>query len=303
MAVQIIAQAVRGFLMGAADIVPGVSGGTVALVLGIYHRLITNVRTGSSALGRFVRADLRGGFDKLREVEWLFLIPLGAGIGAAIVALSHTIERLLEDEPVNMAALFFGLVVGSIVIASTLVRSWDVQRFAVLGGVAVVAFVLLGLRSGPVEDPALWVFFGSGAIAICAMILPGVSGSFLLLMLGMYDTVLAAVTDRDISALGVFMLGAVVGLALFSQVLHWGLVNHERTVLAGLIGLMVGSLRVLWPWPDGTDGTEVSGPQGDWWVPVGLAVLGALVVVAITKLGERFEDRTDDALATELQTP
>lgn len=303
MAVQIIAQAVRGFLMGAADIVPGVSGGTVALVLGIYHRLITNVRTGSSALGRFVRADLRGGFDKLREVEWLFLIPLGAGIGAAIVALSHTIERLLEDEPVNMAALFFGLVVGSIVIASTLVRSWDVQRFAVLGGVAVVAFVLLGLRSGPVEDPALWVFFGSGAIAICAMILPGVSGSFLLLMLGMYDTVLAAVTDRDISALGVFMLGAVVGLALFSQVLHWGLVNHERTVLAGLIGLMVGSLRVLWPWPDGTDGTEVSGPQGDWWVPVGLAVLGALVVVAITKLGERFEDRTDDDLATELQTP
>ena len=142
-----------------------------------------------------------------------------------------------------------------------------------------------------------------GFLMGAADIVPGVSGSFLLLMLGMYDTVLAAVTDRDISALGVFMLGAVVGLALFSQVLHWGLVNHERTVLAGLIGLMVGSLRVLWPWPDGTDGTEVSGPQGDWWVPVGLAVLGALVVVAITKLGERFEDRTDDDLATELQTP
>lgn len=303
MLIQIVAQAVRGFLMGAADIVPGVSGGTVALVLGIYNRLIDAVRTGSSALGRFVRADIKGGIELLRSVDWLFLIPLGAGIGAAVLALSHTIETLLEEQPVNMAALFFGLVVGSIAIASSLVQGWDAQRAAILVGVAVVAFFVLGQRSGPVEDPALWMFFASGAVAICAMILPGVSGSFLLLMLGMYDTLLAAVTDRDLPALGVFMVGAVVGLALFSQALHWGLVNHEKTVLAGLIGLMVGSLRVLWPWPDGTDSTAMTGPQGDWWVAVGFAVLGAVAVVVITKVAERFEGRTAADLTDELETP
>lgn len=297
---QLIAQYARGFAMGAADIVPGVSGGTVALVLGIYHRLIENVRTGSQSLGSILKLDVRGFVQRLKDVEWLFLIPLAAGIGTAIVALSHTIETLLEEEPVRMAALFFGLVVGSVVIASTLVRGWDAQRFAVAGGSAVVTFFVLGFQQGPVENPPLWVFFISGAIAICAMILPGISGSFLLLMFGMYDNVLGAVTDKDLLALGVFMVGCVVGLAAFSQVLHWGLVNHERTVLAGLIGLMLGSLRVLWPWPDGTEGNELTMPSDDVLVPIGLAIVGFVLVVVVTKVAERLEGRTYQDLADEL---
>lgn len=295
------AQAGRGFLMGAADIVPGVSGGTVALVLGIYHRLITNVRTGSMALGSLARADLRTAATRLRDVEWGFLVPLAAGIGTAILALSHTIEALLEEQPVRMAALFFGLVVGSVVVAAQLVRGWDGPRLAIAVASAAITATVLGLQQGPVADPPLWVYFACGAIAICAMILPGISGSFLLLMLGMYDNVLGAVTDRDVVALAVFSLGCVVGLASFSQVLHWGLVNHERTVLAALIGLMVGSLRVLWPWPDGTAGNELAGPSGDVGVPLALAVVGCLVVIGVTKVAERFEGRTDDDLANELQ--
>ena len=300
---QIAGQAVRGFLMGAADIVPGVSGGTVALVLGIYTRLITNVRTGAHSLGRLVRGDVRGFVDELKAVEWLFLLPLGAGIGAAVVALSHPIEAALEDHPVEMAAAFFGLVIGSIIVASGLVDGWDLQRVATSAGVAVVAFFVLGLRSGDVSDPAPWMFFASGAVAICAMILPGVSGSFLLLMLGMYDNVLGAVTDRDLVSLGVFLVGAVLGLALFSQALHWGLVNHERTVLAALIGLMVGSLRVLWPWPDGTETNAMEAPSGDVALPIALAVGGCVAVIAITKLAERLEGRSEGDLVEDLETP
>ncbi|MCU0268444.1 MAG: DUF368 domain-containing protein [Acidimicrobiales bacterium] len=294
-------QAGRGFLMGAADIVPGVSGGTVALVLGIYHRLITNVRTGSRALGSLARADARNAAARLREVEWAFLVPLAAGIGAAILALSHTIESLLEEEPVRMAALFFGLVIGSVVVASRLVQGWDANRLGVAVLSAVVTFFVLGLQQGIVEDPALWFYFVCGAIAICAMILPGISGSFLLLMLGMYDNVLGAVTDADLLTLSVFTLGCVLGLASFSQALHWGLVHHERTVLAALIGLMVGSLRVLWPWPDGTDGNELALPAGDVGIPLLLAVVGVVVVIGVTTIAERIEGRTDEDLIEELQ--
>jgi putative membrane protein len=297
------AQYARGFAMGSADIVPGVSGGTVALVLGIYHRLIANVRTGSLSLGSLAKGDPRTFVTRLREVEWLFLLPLGAGIGTAIIALSHTIETLLEEQPIRMSGLFFGLVIGSVIVASSLVQGWDPTRAGVAAASAVVTFFVLGLQQGPVEDPALWVYFGSGAIAICAMILPGISGSFLLLMLGMYDNVLGAVTDRDLLSLGVFTLGCVIGLAAFSQALHWGLVNHERTVLAALIGLMVGSLRVLWPWPDGTETNEMAMPSDDLVVPLLLAIVGVLVVVGVTKIAERLEGRSDEDLAGELAEP
>ena len=289
----------RGFAMGSADIVPGVSGGTVALVFGIYRRLIDAIRHGSSALGRFLKGDLKGGMGLLREVEWGFLIPLLAGILAAVLALSHLIETLLTDRPVEMAGLFMGLVLGSVVIAWGLLQQRDGLRLAVLAASAVVVFFLMGLTTGTTEEsvsqldsPALWVFFGAGAIAICAMILPGVSGSFLLVTMGMYGAVLSAVNDRDVLAVGVFALGCVVGLALFSQLLHWALSEHYDTVMAGLIGLMLGSLRVLWPWPLGVDSTRLDAPTDPITAPVLLAVGGFLVVITIDQVSKRLEHRS-----------
>ena len=199
-----------------------------------------------------------------------------------------------------MAALFFGLVGGSVVVAARLVQGWDARRLATAAVVAVLAFFVLGQRSGPVQDPSLLVYLAAGSIAICAMILPGISGSFLLLMLGIYDNVLGAVTDRDLVVLAVFMVGCVVGLALFSRVLHWGLVHHERTLLAALIGLMLGSLRVLWPWPDGTDSTTLAAPAGDVVIPVVIAVVAFVVVIVVDIVGERLTHRTDAELAAEL---
>ena len=276
--------------MGTADLVPGVSGGTIALVLGIYRRLVASIRLGSAALGRFVRADLRGGVERLRQVEWGFLVPLLAGIALAVLTLAGFIGDQLDSHPTEMAAIFFGLVAASIVAAWGLLETRDAQRLAILAVTAVVTFIVLGFRSGPVEDPGLLLYAGAGAIAINAMILPGISGSFMLLMLGMYEAVLDAVDQRDLVVLGAFAVGAIVGLALFSSLLHWLLENHYDTVMAALIGLMAGSLRVLWPWPDGTESTELAWPAAsDALVPILLAGAAAAVVTGIVALGRRSE--------------
>ncbi|MFV2039129.1 MAG: DUF368 domain-containing protein [Acidimicrobiales bacterium] len=245
------AHGVRGFCMGAADIVPGVSGGTIALILGIYPRLIENVRMGSSALGHLVKLDLSGSSDRIKAVEWTFLIPLLAGIGVALISLSQVLESLLSDYPSEMAGLFLGLVAASVVIAWRQVEGWDNTLYSLMAAVSVVTFVALGWQAGGVSDPTSWQFFGAGAIAITAMILPGISGSFLLLMLGMYGPLLSAVNEREIPEVAIFALGAIVGLALFSTLLGWLLDNHQPRVLAALTGLMIGSVRILWPWPNG----------------------------------------------------
>ncbi len=289
---------IRGFVMGSADIVPGVSGGTVALVFGIYRRLVEAIRLGSSALGHFIKLDVAGGVERLKQVEWIFLISLLAGIGTAVLALSHLIETLLEDNPVEMAGLFMGLVAGSVVIAWGLLQQRDARRALYMAGSAIAFFLLLGLTSGTSEEavsqlssPALWAFFGAGAIAICAMILPGISGSFLLVTMGMYGAVLGAVNERDLVSVGVFLLGCIIGLAVFSQLLHWALDQHYDTVMAVLIGLMLGSLRVLWPWPGGVESTELGAPSDPIVVPILLAVGGFALVIVIELISKRLEHR------------
>jgi putative membrane protein len=291
---QALAQVVRGFCMGAADVVPGVSGGTVAFVLGIYERLVATIRDGARALGRAARLDRQGFVDGLRAVDWAFLLPLLAGIGLAIVSLAHLIEQLLDDHPVQMAGLFFGLVLGSIAVALRHVETHGVGRYAVMATAGAVTFLVLGLRSGPAEDPNLAFVFLGGVIAVCAMILPGISGSFLLLMLGLYDHVLGLVNDRVVVDLGVFTLGAVLGLASFSSLLSWLLARYHDTVIAALIGIMVGSLRVLWPWPDGTETTELSGPAGEVLAPVLLGIAALAVVVLVDFLARRADEPLEE---------
>lgn len=276
----------RGFLMGSADIVPGVSGGTIALLLGIYERLVHNLRVGAGVLG----AVLRGRFGEVKErwqgIEWSFLLTLLAGILIAIVTLARLLGDLLEDHPQAMAGLFLGLIVASIAIAWGRVREWTGPLQVTTAIAAVAAFLLLGLRSGDAGDPPTLAFLAAGGVAIMAMILPGISGSFILLMLGMYEAVLAAVNDRQLVTLVVFAAGAVVGLAAFSTVLDRLLRHHHDLTMAVLIGVMIGSLRVLWPWPDGTDSAALGRPE-DWAVPALLAVAGALVITAIGRYAVR----------------
>jgi putative membrane protein len=292
----LITNAARGFAMGAADIVPGVSGGTIALILGIYERLLASIRTGARSLGRLARGDVSGFIAQLKAIEWSFIGPLLVGIVAAFVVLASILDRLLTNEPEAMAGLFFGLVVASILVAWQMLHNRDSTRMSVLMTVGIVAFYVLGLQSGSVSDPGLILFFFTGAIAICAMILPGISGSFLMLMLGMYAAFVGAVHDRELTNLVFFVLGALAGLAAFSTLLSWILDHHRDTLLAALIGLMGGSLRVLWPWPNGVgtiednaaeqiDGTTVDLPVdlADAWLPVLLGVVAFAIVVALNK--------------------
>lgn len=300
MIAKIGSQLVRGFLMGAADVVPGVSGGTIALILGIYEKLIDQVRAGAKALGTLAKGDLKGFWRRVMSLDFVFLIPLGIGVLLAVGGLASVLETQLEENPEEMAGLFFGLVAASVMIGWDLIGKRTSNHLAIVIVVAVAIFFLLGFQSGPIADPSPGVFVGAGAVAICAMILPGISGSFILLMIGMYAAVIGAVDDRAFGDVALVGIGAIIGLALFSTGLGWLLDNHGDTVMAAMVGLMLGSLRVLWPWPNGVgvisedeseviDGTGLEWPAGDEILgPVALAVVGFLVVMALSRIGKRM---------------
>jgi putative membrane protein len=295
---------IRGFAMGSADIVPGVSGGTIALVLGIYERLVGSVRAGSKALILLVRGDRTGFRRWMAAVEWTFIVPLVTGIGIAFLTLARLIRDLLHDQPELMSAVFLGLVAGSVIVAWRLIRAPVPVHAFIVAAVGVATFVLLGLAHGTSEEtvgqalePALWVFFLSGAVAICAMILPGVSGSFLLVVLGMYGPALAALTELQVLELLAFGAGMVLGLALFSQLLHLALQRYHDHVMAVLIGLMAGSVRVLWPWPEGVESTAMGVPEGDWPVALGLAAVAFVAVVVVGRYAQRLEAAEEHVLA------
>ncbi|HEX6425557.1 MAG TPA: DUF368 domain-containing protein [Acidimicrobiales bacterium] len=291
---------VFGFIMGSADVVPGVSGGTVALVCGIYGRLIDAVRDGAQAGVRAAAALVRGRPRQVvghaRSLDWALLVPLLAGIGVAVLSLAAAIEHYLEEEPVRLAGLFLGLVLGSLVVAGRLVRRVDTTAVLIAATTAVALFLVLGLRAETTSEAAevatapLWAYPASAAVAICAMILPGVSGSFLLVTMGMYDDVLAAVNDRDLLPLALFLVGAVIGLGLFSRLLAWMMHHHHDRVVAAMIGLMLGSVRVLWPWPGGTGTTELAAPADDVLLPIALGAVGFAVVLVIGRLGVLREE-------------
>ena len=286
----------RGLAMGAADVVPGVSGGTIAVVLGIYERLLGAIREVAGAAGRLLRGDWREAGRRLAGVDWWLIVPLLVGILGTILLLASVIETQLEERPETMAGLFCGLVLASAVSACRLFEWRGAVQIVLMTVAALATFGLLGLQSGPVADPSLLVLAGAGAIAICAMILPGISGAFLLLMLGMYGAVINVVTDLRYLDAAVFLAGAAVGLGLFSTVLGRLLDQARNPVMAVLVGLMFGSLRVLWPWPNGVgvisrheneivSGTGLAWPPADQWLaPTVAAVAGFAAVLIVTRL-------------------
>lgn len=240
-------------LMGAADIVPGVSGGTVALVLGIYNRLV-------SAISRFDRKALgmlttRRWTDVVEHTDLRFLIALGSGIACGIGGLSFLMKRLLEDHLQPTYAVFFGLILGSGILVARAVARWNAANLtALILGVAT-AWAVVGLDALQTPPETLWYLFFCGTVGICAMILPGLSGAFILLILGRYSHVTDLIRsilkgDWSVQAfleVGVFCSGCLFGLLAFSRVLRWLLAHHGMVTMATLCGLMLGSLRKLWP--------------------------------------------------------
>ncbi|PWH14072.1 MAG: DUF368 domain-containing protein [Anaerolineae bacterium] len=236
---------VRGFCMGAADLVPGVSGGTMAFIFGIYHQLLDALHAINLDFLRLM-VSLRWK-EALRSLPWQFLVPLGSGIVVALALLSRPIHWALAEHPSLVWAFFFGLVLASVTVVRKRVLSWSLALVILLLLAAGLTFYVVGLL--PLETPHTPVLlFLSGAIAICAMILPGISGAFILVLLGKYSYVLGALIRLDIFILLIFAAGCLVGLLSFSRLLRWLLARFHDPTMAALTGLMIGSLRKVWPW-------------------------------------------------------
>lgn len=237
-----------GLAMGSADVVPGVSGGTIAFIVGIYEELLGSIRM----VGRPVvwRALLQLRWrEAIRLINLPFLAVLGSGILVAIVALAPGIEWMLVNQPVLIWSFFFGLVVASIALVVPRVKQWAASRWVALLLGTVGAYWLVGLV--PVQTPDDWWFLiFSGAVAICAMILPGISGSFILVLLGKYQFFINAINTRDLASLVLGGIGMGVGLVSFAQILTWLFRRYHDLTVAALIGLMIGSLRKVWPWKE-----------------------------------------------------
>jgi putative membrane protein len=235
----------RGLLMGAADIVPGVSGGTVAFITGIYDRLLDSIRAVDlEFLARLIRLDIAGAWQ---HINGAFLLALLAGIATSIFSLAQLVSWVLEHHPVPLWAFFFGLILASALVLLREVSNWSVPRAAcLLAGVAVAVFIALSPTMN--LDIGLGGVFLAGFLAICAMILPGISGSFILVLLGMYSTVLVAIKSLDLLFILVFAVGAGCGLLCFSRLLHWLLHRFHQATMALLTGFLFGSLTVVWPW-------------------------------------------------------
>ena len=233
--------------MGAADVVPGVSGGTIAFITGIYAELIDSI---TAVTPKALKILFQKGFKAAWEhINGTFLLVLGSGILVAIVSLAKLIHYLLEHYPIFVWSFFFGLIIASCWYIGRSIDHWRVPQFiAIVAGTMIAAFISL---ASPVEaTPYLPVIFLAGSIAVCAMILPGISGSFILLLMGLYAPIMGAIHDANFVLLGTLALGAVLGLLLFSHFLKWLLSHHEAVILSLLTGFMLGSLVKVWPWKE-----------------------------------------------------
>ena len=291
----------KGMAMGAADVVPGVSGGTIAFISGVYEELIATLN--SINLNSLKTLKLQGVSATWKKINGNFLLALFGGILLSILSLSKLVAWLLHEEPVLLWAFFFGLVLASIIFVLKKINQWNSAVFLglILGG--VFAYQLTQLNALGNSD-SNWYLFLSGAIAICAMILPGISGAFILVILGSYANVLQALNDKDIAKITIFMTGALIGILSFSRLLKWLFKRFKNMTLAVLTGFMIGALSKIWPWKktlsfrENSDGISVPLKEqciapfsfdGDPKIlsAIGLMLFGFLMIFFLEKIGAK----------------
>lgn len=294
----------RGLAMGAADVVPGVSGGTIALITGIYEELLLSIKNLHPNL---LKEWKDNGFASFwSKLNGSFLLSLFAGIAVSLLSLAKLFTYLLENYPILVWAFFFGLVAASAIYVGKQIKQWDWKHALLLVAGIVIAYYITILSPAEGSDSKLYLFI-CGAIAICAMILPGISGSLILLLLGAYAPIVGAIGNLDIMTLLPVALGAGIGLLLFSRVLSW-LFNHYKTMtLALLTGFMIGALNKVWPWKEVletyTDShgetqplleksilpstyAQLTGEPSQLLAAIGFATLGFALVFIIEKIAE-----------------
>ena len=272
--------------MGLVELVPGVSGGTMALVLGIYDRLILSASNFVQAAVSLVKRDQDASRAHFREVEWKLVLPLVLGMMLAVFTLAGPLHHFVETQEVLSRSIFLGMVLASLLVPATMVQrvtprgsAAALANIALVLVIALAVFLLLGLPSARIEDPQWWVLIVSGAVAVCALVLPGISGSFVLLTVGLYEPTLEAVSNRDLGYIALFATGAVLGVATLVRALAYLLRERRRVTLLVATGLILGSVRALWPWQDGT--ALLAPEAGAWGIPLLAALAGAGVVLLL----------------------
>ena len=274
----------KGLFMGSADIIPGVSGGTIALITGIYERLVHAI---SSINFTFMKPLLKGDFSGFKErvlyeIDFELFIPLLLGIAVAFLSLAKLISYLLVAQTANIFAFSLGLILASAYILYTKLDGLNFKLIITTVIGIVLSYIFVGLNPIAANHSLIVIFF-SGIIAICAMILPGISGSFLLLLLGQYQYMLNCLSNLKITEMLVFIVGAVIGILGFSKILNYLLENHESITMAFLIGIMIGTLRL----PIDKITTSISGS----WIPcVVLAVIGFVLIIVMERRFNYIED-------------
>jgi len=290
----------KGIAMGAADVVPGVSGGTIAFISGIYEELIDSINKVNLGTLKILRKE---GFAAMWvSINGNFLLSLVLGIGISVLSLARLIRHYLETQPILIWSFFYGLVLASIIYVGMKIQRWNLGTILLLILGAFIGYIITTLTPQNAEVTYPYVFL-SGALAICAMILPGISGGYILLLLGMYKPVLDALHDKDFGVIAVLMAGAITGLLSFSRLLKWLFDHYENLTLALLTGFIVGSLNKIWPWKEVLESEMINGKlkilseksvmpnsfQGD--AQLGMAILmgiiGFLFIVLLEKLAQR----------------
>ena len=287
----------KGVCMGTADIVPGVSGGTVAFITGIYHALLTAIS--SFNWRTFLQALRLRGKEALSELHLRFIVTLAAGIALAVVSTAHLMHYLLTEHAVETWSLFFGLITASIIVVSHPIRT-RISSFPILFLGTLISYGITGLI--PLHTPEEpWFIFFCGVVAICAMILPGLSGSFILLVLGKYAFITAALRNpfllENTKILLIFLAGCVVGILGFSRIIRYGLLHWHDFTIAFLTGLMIGAMRKIWPWKVALESQIIRGKEyvireENVWPLIDTDLVSALLVMssgfAFVMLLEKF---------------
>jgi putative membrane protein len=286
----------RGVLVGAAEALPGISGGTVALVTGVYETAVTGAGHALTALRLATTTrDRAAARAELRRVRWAVIAPLLIGMVPGLLITARFVAPLLEDHPVPLYALFLGMTAAALVVPVRMAGArWTAREVARAAAVATVVFLLVGLPPQHLT-PSYPVVLVAAAVAACALALPGTSGSFLLLTFGLYQPTLAALNDRDWAYVAVFLAGIALGLGSFVKVLQRLLERHRRPTLVLLSGVMAGALRALWPWQD--DDRALLAPDGQVGLAAALCAAGAAVVLGLVAAEHRARRRRAAAAA------
>ena len=293
----------KGMAMGAADVVPGVSGGTIAFISGIYEELIGTLNNINFSLLKHLKTE--GLKSTWKKANGPFLLALLSGVFVSIISLAKGVEWFLEHHPILLWSFFFGLVLASIVYVGKQIKTTakDFKLFLAMAIGAVVAYLITTINPSETSDTNLFLFF-AGALAICAMILPGISGSFILVIIGAYSPVLEALNTLNIKKIVLFGAGAVVGLLSFSKLLKWLFEKYHRLTLAVITGFMIGSLNKIWPWKVAltfrTNSKGVKVPLNEESISpfnfngepqllqaIGLMVFGILIILILEKISTK----------------